>query len=283
MPSASSPFPAAPRAPAPPPASIVVPTRARPDYLRVALASIAPQASAAGAEVVVVDDAGASEQARRLANRFGARYEAHPRASSGLNVARNTGVARTEGELVVFVDDDVEIGEGWLAALLRAAHEHPQVDVFTGPIRPRLEGTPPRSCGREQAPITSLELGPDDTWTRFAWGANMTIRRAALDRLGPFDVSLEHGGDEQEWQERLAHETPSAGVLYVAAAAHGPSPSAGGRACVLSAGQPTRAGARPGAALTHLARPSALATGHELRTLMGCAGHVVRAVAARPG
>ena len=47
----------------------------------------------------------------------------------------------------------------------------------------------------------------------------MTIRRAALERVGPFDVSLEHGGDEQEWQERLRAGTPGARVLYVAAAA----------------------------------------------------------------
>ncbi len=40
----------------------------------------------------------------------------------------------------------------------------------------------------------------------------MAIRRAALERIGPFDVSLEHGGDEQEWQERLAGE-PSARLI----------------------------------------------------------------------
>jgi hypothetical protein len=47
----------------------------------------------------------------------------------------------------------------------------------------------------------------------------MAIRRSALQRVGPFDVSLEHGGDEQEWQERLRAQTPSARVLYVAGAA----------------------------------------------------------------
>ena len=272
------------------------------DYLRVALASIAPQASAAGAEVVVVDDAGDSEQARRLANRFGARYEPHP-GRLGLNVARNTGVARTEGELVVFLDDDVEVCDGWLEALLRATHDHPQIDVFTGPIQPRLEGTPPRSCGREQAPITSLELGPDDTWTRFAWGANMTIRRTALDRLGPFDVSLEYGGDEQEWQERLARETPhnadetshspdepswfehridhparsesgEGPVLYVAAASlhHRRSPAdARLRPLCRAAFARGRAARRFDAW-----RGQAPSRAHELRTLAGCLGHVIR-------
>jgi hypothetical protein len=149
-----------------------------------------------------VDDAGPSEEARALAARFGARYEPHSRPL-GLNVARNTGVERSTGELVVFVDDDVEVGKGWLEALLTAAREHPEREIFTGPILPRLEGSPAHSCGREGPPITALNLGPDDTLTRFAWGANMTIRRTALERVGPFDVSLEYGGDEQEWQERL--------------------------------------------------------------------------------
>src|SRR6185437_7511692 len=207
-----------------PSASIVVPTRGRPDYLEVALASISPQAKLAGAELIVVDDAGPSASGHALAKRFGARYEPHPRPL-GLNVARNTGVERSSGEVVVFVDDDVEVSEGWLAALLGAASAHPAVEVFTGPIRPRREGSPPLSCGREGPPITSLDLGPRDTPTRFAWGANMAIRRAALDRVGHFEVSLEYGGDEQEWQERLRAERPGNGdahastVLYVAGAA----------------------------------------------------------------
>jgi len=202
-------------------ASIVIPTRARLAYLEVALTSIAPAAEHARAEVLVVDDAGPSPAARDLAARFGARYEPHPRPL-GLNAARNTGVQRSSGELVVFVDDDIRACPCWLAALIGAADEHPDVDVFTGPIAISLEGRRgwgSRSCGRQHPPITALDLGPNDTNARFAWGANMAIRRSALQRVGTFDVSLEHGGDEQEWQERLRVQTPSARVLYVASAA----------------------------------------------------------------
>ena len=56
-----------------PPASIVIPTRGRLRYLEVALSSIAPQAEAAGAELLVIDDAGASSAARELVARFGRR------------------------------------------------------------------------------------------------------------------------------------------------------------------------------------------------------------------
>jgi GT2 family glycosyltransferase len=201
-----------------PPASIVIPTRARPTYLEVTLASIVSQADAAGAEVLVIDDAGFSPISHALAERFGARYEPHS-GPLGLNVARNTGVKRSKGELVVFVDDDIRASPGWLGAFLDAAREHPPIDVFAGRIIPRMEGHPPRSCGREGPPFTSLDLGTQDTDARYAWGANMAVRRSALERVGPFDESLEHGGDEQEWQDRLRAASEGSGrVLYVAGA-----------------------------------------------------------------
>jgi GT2 family glycosyltransferase len=257
----------------PPPASIVIPTRARLPYLEVALSSIAPEAMRAGAEVLVVDDAGSSQAARALTERLGARYVAHP-CPLGLNVARNTGVERSRGELVVFVDDDVRVGEGWLAALLEAARADPQVDVFTGPITAQLEGRAPRTCGRERPPITTLDLGPHDTDTTYAWGANMAIRRAALERVGPFDVSLEDGGDEQEWQERLRAQQPRARVRYVAAASvvHRRA-GADARLRSLARGAYARGRAARRFDARRGVAPSLPA---ELRTLAGCLFHVVR-------
>jgi GT2 family glycosyltransferase len=259
-----------------PPASIVIPTRARVPYLEVALSSIAPQAAAVGAEVLVVDDAGASAAARELTERRGARYQPHT-ARHGLNVARNTGVRETTGELVVFVDDDVRALDGWLAALLRAAQEHPEMDVFTGPISARLEGAAPHSCGRERPPITTLELGPTDTPTRYAWGANMAIRRSALERIGPFEESLEHGGDEQEWQDRLMSASggdDGRGALYVAGAAV--EHRRVGRDARLRALSRTAYVRGRAARRFDAWRGQAPALSRELSTLAGSAGHVVR-------
>jgi GT2 family glycosyltransferase len=249
----------------------------RRDYLKVALTSIAPQAIDAEADLIVVDDAGPSSAVRELAERLGARYEPHPHPL-GLNVARNTGVERSSGALVVFVDDDVRVRPGWLEALRAAARAHPEVEVFTGPILPLLEGSPPRSCGREGPPITALDLGPRDTAARYAWGANMAIRRSALERIGPFDVSLAHGGDEQEWQERLiatsGGEDASPPILYVAGAVlhHRRSPS-DARLLRLCRGAHARGRAARRFDARRGVAPSRV---HELRTLVGCAGHVVR-------
>jgi GT2 family glycosyltransferase len=254
-----------------PTASIVIPTRGRPDYLHVALASIAPQASRARAEVLVVDDAGESADARALAGRFGAAYAPHPRPL-GLNAARNTGVQQTGGELVVFVDDDVRAHPRWLAALLHAADLSPDTDVFTGPIKPSLEGARARSCAHGHAPITSLDLGDADTTAPYAWGANMAIRRRALDRVGAFDTSIEHGGDEQEWQERLL-ASGSPPVRYVAAATvEHRRAGADARLPALMRGAFTR-----GRAARRFDTRRALAPSFtsELVTLARCLGHVV--------
>jgi GT2 family glycosyltransferase len=256
------------------PASIVIPTRARLPYLEVALSSLAPAAAQLGVEVLVVDDAGPSPQARALAERFGARYEPHAQPL-GLNAARNTGVERSDGELVVFVDDDIRADPGWLAALLDAARANPDVDVFTGPIRARLEdqdGWGSHSCGREGPPITTLDLGEQDTHASYAWGANMAIRRSALKRVGPFDLSLEAGGDEQEWQERLRAQNPAARILYVAGAAvehRRAGADARLRALALTAYTRGRAARRFDARRGH-----APSLARELLTLSRCLGHV---------
>src|SRR5215217_1780931 len=102
-----------------PRAAIAIPTRDRPRYLDVALASICPQAAALDSEVVVIDD-GPDAATRAVATRHCARYVAHD-APRGINVARNTAIDVTDAPLLAYVDDDVEVWDGWLEALLRAA------------------------------------------------------------------------------------------------------------------------------------------------------------------
>jgi GT2 family glycosyltransferase len=191
----------------------VIPTRHRASYLDVALGSIVPQAHAARAEVLVVSD-GPDLPTEAVCWRHKVRRVEVP-ADSGLNAARNAGARAAGGELVVLVDDDVEVLDGWLKALLDAASADPQCEVFGGPIIPRLEGGP-RACGREPPPITALDCGPADRDVDAVWGANMAIRRSALTRIGPFDPELRGRGDEEEWEIRVRQA--GGRVRYVAAA-----------------------------------------------------------------
>jgi glycosyltransferase involved in cell wall biosynthesis len=194
-------------------ASIVIPTRGRPGYLDATLASVAPQAADAGAELVVVDD-GAGEETAAVAARHGARLIATG-ARHGANAARNAGVAASTGDPVIFLDDDVHVPAGWLVSLLDGVAATPGPEVFGGPIRAAIEPAP-HSCGREGAPITHLELGAQDRDTDLVWSANMAIRRAALERVGPFDETIHGRGEEEDWERRYA--AAGGRIRYLAAA-----------------------------------------------------------------
>jgi len=195
-----------------PAVSVVVPTRNRAGYLDVALASLRAQVDAPPHELLVVDD-GSTDDTVAVAAHHGVKAIA-ARPPGGLNAGRNTGIAATRADLIAFVDDDVWVQPDWLAALVAGAARHPDAEALGGPIRARLIGPAPRSCGREQPPITTLDLGPTDREAEFVWGANMAVRRAAIDRIGPFDESLRGNGDEEDWLLRL--HAAGGHVAYVA-------------------------------------------------------------------
>ncbi len=194
-------------------ATIIIPTRGRPDYLEVTLDSVAPQAAEAGAELLIVDDS-----ADAATVRVAARHDVTAISTGGArgaNGARNAGVAATAGDPVVFIDDDVRAPDGWLQALLDGIAAAPDIDVFGGPITAVIEGGP-RSCGREGAPITTLDHGPADRDVELVWSANMAIRRRALERVGPFDETIRGRGEEEDWERRYA--ALGGRIRYLAAA-----------------------------------------------------------------
>lgn len=177
-----------------------------------------PQARSAEAEVLVVSD-GADLATAAAAEHYGATLLSleQPR---GANAARNAGIRAARSDLVVFVDDDAEAHPTWLAALLGAADKTPDREVFGGPIHARLEGFHLRVCGRGcRAPITTLDLGPDDRDVPFVWAHNMALRRSAFERVGAFDEKLvgrDRWGDEAEWE--LRYKAQGGRIRYVAGA-----------------------------------------------------------------
>ena len=198
-----------------PAVTIVVPTRGRAAYLEVTLESLRRQRTETAHELLVVDD-GAIDATPEVAERFDARLIRHGERRS-LNAARNTGLREAAAPLVAFVDDDVLVPPGWLDALVEGADRHPEAEAFGGPIRPRIEGHTPRACGREDPPITTLDLGPEDVEAEMVWGANFAVRRSAVDRIGEFDESLDRAhGDEEDWLLRL--RAAGGRIVYLAGA-----------------------------------------------------------------
>jgi glycosyltransferase involved in cell wall biosynthesis len=189
-------------------ASVIVPTRRRARYLRVALASLAAQDFGHDSyEVLVVDDGPSDdtrEATRAIAEETGAPITYVEREGvPGLNSARNTGIAKAASDLFVLVDDDIEAPPHWLREVVEGRRRHPEAHAFGGPITVRLEGSRLRMCGREPPPITTLDGGSDDREIELVWGANMAIDRSALELAGTFDPGVPYGFDEDMWERRL--------------------------------------------------------------------------------
>ena len=88
-------------------ASVVIPTRNRRATLAALLERVAPQAKAAGAEVLVVDNGstdGTPELLRPLEADGRVRVVHEP--TPGATRARNAGARAARGDVVSFIDDD---------------------------------------------------------------------------------------------------------------------------------------------------------------------------------
>ena len=254
-----------------PAVTLVVPTRGRAAYLEVTLDSLSRQHTGTPFELIVVDD-GATDATPEVAGRFGARLIRHGERRS-LNAARNTGLREAAADLVAFVDDDVLVPPGWLDAIVEGAARHPDVEAFGGPIRARFEGDAPRSCGREDPPITTLDLGPEDVDAEMVWGANFAVRRSAVERIGEFDETLDRGhGDEEDWLLRL--RAAGGRIVYLADAGleHRRAPGDSGLRSLARAAYHRGRGARS----SDMRRGSAPGLGGELRVLAGCGWHTLR-------
>jgi len=254
-----------------PAVTVVVPTRGRAAYLEVTLGSLCRQRSETAHELLVVDD-GATDATAEVAERFRVRLIRHGERRS-LNAARNTALREARADLIAFVDDDVLVPPGWLDALVDGAERHPEAEAFGGPIRARFEGHTPRACGREDPPITTLDLGEADIEAAMVWGANFAVRRSAVERIGEFDESLDRShGDEEEWLLRL--RVAGGRIVYLSQAGldHRRSADDSGLASLARAAYHRGRGARS----SDRRRGEAPALARELRVLAGCGWHTVR-------
>jgi glycosyltransferase involved in cell wall biosynthesis len=115
----------------------------------------------------------------------------------GVSYARTTAVRESRGELLVGLDDDGLVGQGWLQAYLDAYRARPMMWGFGGPVTPVFEGSPKQLAHDIAAVFPEVysgldygeEPGPLDSRRRNIFFGNSAIRRDILERY-PFDTRL---------------------------------------------------------------------------------------------
>ncbi|HEY8468969.1 MAG TPA: glycosyltransferase [Longimicrobiales bacterium] len=177
------------------PATVAVCTRDRPDDLRRCLDALAVFARD-GHEVLVVDNVPSTDESRQIVQASGfARYVREDRP--GESAARNRALREASHDIVAFSDDDAMPDPGWLPALLRNFND-PLVLCVTGLTMPYELETEAQRWFERYSPFgrgfmrTVFDGGDVNPLlaSRAGASANMAVRRAVLDLIGPFNEAL---------------------------------------------------------------------------------------------
>ena len=193
--------------------SVVIPAHAGTELLVRCLVSLKRGCQGAGDyEVCVVDDGGGIDEG-------GIREAAKPdyplvwrsfSVSRGRSAARNEGIRSTSGEIVVFLDSDMEARAGFLDAHSVRHRNHPRTAVIGG-----IEWPSGGSFRRYIGSRGVAKLGPeDDVPCRYFVTGNASVVRTDLPAGNAFDESLPGwGGEDLDLGLRLR----DAGVTFVSA------------------------------------------------------------------
>ncbi|MBI5310050.1 MAG: glycosyltransferase family 2 protein, partial [Actinobacteria bacterium] len=132
----------------------------------------------------------------------------------GLSYARNAGIAEARGEIVAFTDDDAVPDARWIERIVAAFAENPGASCVTGLIVPLALDTDAQvllerfagfSKGFSRRRWSLAECSDEPMFPyragQFGSGANIALRRGALDLLGGYDDALgigtpAHGGED---------------------------------------------------------------------------------------
>jgi glycosyltransferase involved in cell wall biosynthesis len=170
------------------PISVVVPTRDRPERLRVALGALRASLGEAD-ELIVVDSASADPTATAsIANEFGARLERSERP--GASTARNIGWRLSTHTYVGFLDDDVSVDPSWADALSGCLTAYPDAAFVTGRLG-IAEHTGTMTVAVKDDAVAAT-IGRLDGGV-IGHSASLGVRRSVLESVGGFDESLGAG------------------------------------------------------------------------------------------
>jgi GT2 family glycosyltransferase len=177
--------------------SVIIPTYGREAVLCDTLHSVMAQQYPAY-EVIVVDQSQQHEAATQaLLDRLAAeaKIKLYTVSWASLPAARNYAVERANGSIFLFLDDDVDLPEGFLAAHAQVYQGRPEVGAVAGRVFDRMKLAEAGDLAIEMLPPEAMDPGiawyhidlvhtvkPQRVLT--ARGCNMSFRRSVFEQHG---------------------------------------------------------------------------------------------------
>ena len=208
--------------------SVIICTYNRDKYLYDALQHVAANSFPTDEYEIILVDNNSTDRTKEECQRFESdfpyvKFRYFVETNQGLSHARNRGIRESEGDILVFLDDDSFVKPDYLHNLQRQLTEHPEASAFGGKITPLFESgkTPKWLCPWNYSWVSAIDKG--NTVVPFAGssypiGANMGFRKSCFDQIGNFNTELGRNkqsllaGEEKDLFNRMKERQMS--VLY---------------------------------------------------------------------
>ena len=182
--------------------SVIIPSWNRKDELKLAIPSIIKQ-DYPNFEIIIVDNGSKDGTIEMMEKEFSnVRLIKNPK-NLGTSIAKNQGVAISTGQLVLFLDSDIEMThERCISNMVKIMSEHPEIGALggeayktpNGVITKRKEITP--NCE------TSTYIMETSDYQLYECGyiatCNCMMRKYEIEKCGGFDNDIIYAGEDKE-------------------------------------------------------------------------------------
>jgi GT2 family glycosyltransferase len=188
--------------------SVIIATHNRPDSARRLVASLAPELATGLREVIVAENGTPAPMQLSLE---GAPLKHLHETRAGKCRIQNRAIAQAGGEILVFLDDDLVVASGYLAAVENFFDTHSEFAAMKGRILAAED--PDKKVGPMAAylDLPIADHGDEVIEVRGVLGANMAFRADVLKQVGPFDERLGPGAGGHEEETEMSQRLRRAG------------------------------------------------------------------------
>jgi len=188
-----------------PSVTVIVPVRNGEQTIQLLLESLQKLDYNRNKVEVIVVDGDSTDKTREIVKEYPVKLVVEKR--NGLNVARNTGIKCSNGEIIAFTDSDCIVPPNWITKIVENFKDN-KVSCVGGSAKALDSDSVSQYADNSLVRLMPFftkreELEKVKPFFRHPAGCNMAFRRKVAEEVGYFDENIQYGFDEVEFADRV--------------------------------------------------------------------------------
>ena len=186
--------------------SVVIPTFRHQNRLRDLLGSLERQICSVSFEVIVVANL-PEVGLKKVVESYGSQFRFHETGRIGVNLARNKGLERARGSVILFLDDDMYLtGRDFLQKHFNEHERHPEAVAIGGTYTPKASPSSVESAYHWILHHEAIAAKGERDEARTLFAGNVSFKADGLEARHRFDDRALFGASEQGLFQKLRRE-----------------------------------------------------------------------------